>query len=76
MLVPVTDSKGLSHSEVFVLSRGLAMLDGRFHPQRISQKHTIHLCKAKITVCRPDLKAPDLQWTAGIFGNFLESFTK
>ena len=29
MLVPVTDSRGLPHSELFVLSRRLAMLDSR-----------------------------------------------
>ena len=30
---------------------------------------TLHLCKATLTVCRPDLEAPDLHWTVGIFGN-------
>ena len=69
MLVPATDSRGLSHSELFVLSRGLAMLDRRFRLRRISQKHTLHLCKATLTVCTPDLQVPDLQWTIGIFGN-------
>ena len=64
-----TTSKGLSHSELFVLSRGLAMLDSRFRPQRISHKHTLHLFKATLTVCTPDLKTPDLRWTRGIFGN-------
>ena len=81
MLVPGTDSKGLSHSELFLLSRGLAMLGSRFRPQRISHKHTLHLCFATLTVCRPDLKAPDLHWTIRIFENpdscclhFLECF--
>ena len=69
MLVPVTDSRGLSHSELFVLSRGLAMLDSRFRLQQMSKKHTLHLCKATLTVCTPDLKAPDLHWTIGSFGN-------
>ena len=69
MLVPATDSRGVSHSELFVLSRGLAMLDSRFLLQRTSHKHTLHLCKATLTVCTPDLKVPDLQWTIGIFGN-------
>ena len=61
MLVPVTDSKGLSHSELFVLS-GLAMHDSRFHLQLISHKHTLHIvgliCKFKIIIglfsSRPD----------------------
>ena len=81
MLVPVTGSGGLSHSEPFVLSRGLAMLDSRFRLQRISHMPTLRLCKATLTVRTPDLKAPDLHWTIGIFGNpdswslqFLESF--
>ena len=69
MLVPVTDTRGLSHSELFVLSRGLAMLNGRFRLQRISHKHTLHLCKATLTVCTPDLKVLDFHWTIGIFGN-------
>ena len=45
------------------------MLDSRFRLQRTSLKHTLHLCKAMLTVCTPDLKVPDLQWTIGIFGN-------
>ena len=45
------------------------MLDSRFRPQRISHEHTLHLCKATPTVCTPDLKATDLHWTIGIFGN-------
>ena len=69
MLVPVTDSRGLSHFELFVLSRGLAMLDSRFRLQRISFGHTLHLSRATLTVGTPDLKAPGLQWTIGIFGN-------
>ena len=69
MLLPAAESRGLSHSELSVLSRGLAMLDGRFRPQRISHKHTLHLCKATLTVCTPDLQVPDLQWTIGIFRN-------
>ena len=59
------------------------MLDSRFRLQRISHKHTLHLCKTTLTVCTPDLKAPDLHWTIGIFGNpdsivfnFIESFIK
>ena len=54
---------------VFVFSRGLAMLDSRVRPPRTSHKHTLHLCKATLTVCRPDLKAPDLHWATRIFGN-------
>ena len=50
MLVPTTDSRGLSHFELFVLSRELAILDCRFRLQRISHKHTLHLCKATLTV--------------------------
>ena len=38
MLVPVTDSGGLSHFELFGLSRGLGTLDNRFRLQRISHK--------------------------------------
>ena len=83
MLAPVTDSRGLSHSALFVLSRGLAMLDSRFRLQRTSHKHTLHLCKATLTVCRLALKASYLHWTVGIFGNpdssclqFLQSFMK
>ena len=30
-------------SELFWLSKGLSMLGGRFHPQLISHKHTLHL---------------------------------
>ena len=45
------------------------MLGSRFRLQRISKKNTLHLCKATLTVCTPDLKAPDLHWTIGIFGN-------
>ena len=69
MLVTVTDSTSLSHSELFVLSRGLAMLDSRFRLQRISHEHTLHLCKATLAVSTPDLKAPDIQWTIAIFEN-------
>ena len=58
------------------------MLDSRFRLRRISHKHTLHLCKATLTVCTPDLKASDLHWTIGIFSkilihvvfNFPESF--
>ena len=60
------------------------MLDRRFRLQRMSHKHTHHLCKATLTVCTPDLKAPDLHWTIGDFSeilihvvfDFLESFIK
>ena len=69
MFVPTTCSKGLSHSELFWLSRGLAMLDNRFHPQLISHKHTLHLCRARPAMCRSDLIAPDRLRTTGIFGN-------
>ena len=69
MLVLATDSRGLLHYELFVLPRGLAMLDSRFRLQRTSHKHTLHLCKATLTVCTPELKVPDLQRTIGIFGN-------
>ena len=69
MLVLATDSRGSLHSELFVLSRGLAMLNSRFRLQRISHEHTLHLCKATLTVCTPDLKVPDLQRTIEILGN-------
>ena len=67
MSVSVTDSRSLSHSELFVLSRGLAMLDSRFRLQRISHK-------AMLTMCTPDLKAPDLHWAIRIFGTFIKWF--
>ena len=38
----------------FGLSRKPAMLDRHFHPQLISRKHTLHLCKVKPTMCRPE----------------------
>ena len=69
MLVPVTDSRGLPHSELFVLPSGLAMLENRFRLQRISHKYTLQFCKVMPTVCTPDLKAPDLHWTVWFFGN-------
>ena len=82
MLVPVTDSRGLSHFELIVLSRGLAKLDSRFRLQRISQKHMLHLCKATLTDCT----IWKLQVFKGHLGfsdilihvvfNFLESFIK
>ena len=61
------------------------MLDEcRYRPRRISQKHTLQLCKATATlsVCAPDLKAPDLHWTIRdlrkilihVVCNFRESF--
>ena len=59
------------------------MLDCRFRPQRILHKHALHLCKATLTVCTPDLKSSDLRWTVvfseiliHVVFNFLESFTK
>ena len=59
------------------------MLDSRVRPPRTSHKHTLHLCKATLTVCRPDLKAPDLHWQPGfseililVAFNFLESFNE
>ena len=59
------------------------MLDSRFLLQRISHKHTLHLCKAMLTVCTPDLKVPDFhgQWGFSeilihVVFNFLESFMK
>ena len=69
MLAPTTDSRSLVHSELFVLSRGLAMLDNRFRLQRTSHKHTLHLCKTTLRMCTPDLKVPDHQRTIGMFGN-------
>ena len=69
MLVLATVSRSSLHSELFVLSRGLAMLDSHFRLQRTSHKHTLHLCKATLTACTPDVKTPDLHWTTGIFGN-------
>ena len=45
------------------------MLDSRFRLQRISHQHTLHLCKATLTVCTSDLIAPDLQGTIGFFEN-------
>ena len=69
MLLPVPDSKSLSHCDLFVLSRGLATLRSRFRPPRISHKRTLHLCKAMPTACRPDLKVPYLHWIIGMFGN-------
>ena len=83
MSVPITDSRGLSLSELFVLWRGLAMLHGRVRRQRISHKHMLHLCKATLTVLRLIWK---LQIFIGLSGlseilvhvvfNFLESFIK
>ena len=76
-------SRGLSRSEPFVHRKVLAMLDHRFRPPLISHKHTVHLCRVTLTMCRPDLQAPDLHWTTGIFGNpdscylqFLEAFVE
>ena len=42
------------------------MLDSRFRLQRTSHKHTLHLCRATLTVRTPDLQVPALQWTIGI----------
>ena len=56
MLVPATHSRSLSHSDLFVFSRGPAMLDSRFRLQWTSHEHKLHLCKATLTVCTPDLE--------------------
>ena len=71
MLVPVTDSRGLSHSEPFAISRRLTMLDRRSRPQRISHMHTLHHWKATLTACTPYQKAPDLHWNNRDFGKIL-----
>ena len=54
MLVSVTDSKGLSKSELFVLTKGLAMLDSRFRPLQNTQLHASSLPRIlKITGAQP-----------------------
>ena len=66
-----------------MLSRGLAMLDSRFRPRRISHKHTLHLFKATITMCARDLKVPISSGQSGFLEilihvdfNVLEFFMK
>ena len=83
MLVPVTDSRGLSHSELFVPSRGLAVHDCRFRAQRISHKHTLHLCKSDANSVhawsessRSSLDTRDFRILIHVVFNFLESFIK
>ena len=71
MLVPVTDSKALSQSELFVLTKEPVILDSRFRPPLTSNKHKFHLCKGMPTMCRPDLEAPDPHWSVGILANLI-----
>ena len=57
------------------------MLDSRFRLQRISQKHTLHLCKATLTVCTPKLQlfieqSVFSEMLIHVVFKFLESFIK
>ena len=84
MLVPVTDSRGLSHSELFSCSQeglpcliAVSVLGG----SHISARFIF--AKATFALCTLDLKAPDLRWTLGfseilfhVVFNFLDSFIK
>ena len=69
MLLVAPDSNYLLHSELFVLSEGLAMLDSRCRLQRVSFKHTLHFCKATLAMCMYDSNVPDPEWTIVIFEN-------
>ena len=57
------------------------MIDSRFRLQRTSHKRALHLCKAMLTVCTPDLKVQISSGQSGfseiliyVVFNFLESF--